>query len=333
MKKRVITGVIMALILVPVLLVPSLTKLTEVIIFLFVIVASIELLNMYDKEKKMHISLKIMTVILTVGLYSGMVASYQGSFNYLHDIGAISEGKDYVTLIYKVFERMHIAKVATPLNSLAISFIIIMATMVLNHDLSVPDVGKIFTCILYVGICAGAFTVLWFAGVRFIIYLLIVSTATDIFAYFFGMAFGKHKMAPYISPKKTWEGAIDGTVSAVILGFLFLFFYENIACLVDAIPHDNFFVGFFAFDTFSTPGKVVFILLLTLAISICSQIGDLIASKLKRNYGIKDYSNIFPGHGGILDRFDSAFFASAVFLVFIMIEQNLFPLLQSSGLI
>lgn len=333
MKKRILTGIVMAVILVPALLVPSLTKLTEMILILFVIGASIELLNMYDKEKKMHISLKIMTVILTLGLYSGMVASYQGAFNYLHNIGAIPLEKDYITIIYKVFEKIHIAKVATPLNSLVISFIIVMATMVFNHDLSVSDVGKIFTCILYVGICVGAFTVLWFAGVRFIIYLLIVTTSTDIFAYFFGIAFGKHKMAPYISPKKTWEGSIGGTSMAMILGFLFLFFYEHFAGIVDAIPHDNFFVGFFAFDSFTTLGKVIFILFLTLAISICSQIGDLIASKLKRNYGIKDYSNIFPGHGGILDRFDSAFFASAVFLVFIMIEQNLFPMLQSSGLI
>ncbi len=333
MKKRVITGIIMALIFVPMLLVPSLTKLTEIILFCSVIGASIELLNMYDKEKKMPISLKIMTVILTISLYCGMVASYQGTFNYLHNIGAIPPEKDYITIIYKVFDKMHLAKIATPLNFLAISFIIVMATMVFNHDLSVSDVGKIFTCILYVGICVGAFTVLWFAGVRFIIYLLIVTTATDIFAYFFGMALGKHKMAPYISPKKTWEGAIGGTSMAMILGFLFLFFYENIAGIVDAIPHTNYFVGFFSFDSFTKPGKVIFILLLTLAISICSQIGDLIASKLKRNYGIKDYSNIFPGHGGILDRFDSAFFASAAFLVFIMIEQNLFPMLQSSGLI
>jgi phosphatidate cytidylyltransferase len=58
--------------------------------------------------------------------------------------------------------------------------------------------------------------------------------------------------------------------------------------------------------------------------STCSQIGDLLASKLKRTYGIKDYSNIFPGHGGVLDRFDSLFFASAVFLIFLLIEMSIF---------
>ena len=65
-------------------------------------------------------------------------------------------------------------------------------------------------------------------------------------------------------------------------------------------------------------------IVLTLFLSICSQIGDLVASKLKRAYGIKDYSNIFPGHGGILDRFDSAFFASAMFLLIVVIILCLF---------
>lgn len=71
-------------------------------------------------------------------------------------------------------------------------------------------------------------------------------------------------------------------------------------------------------------------ILLTLCMSICSQIGDLVASKLKRTYGIKDYSNIFPGHGGVLDRFDSALFASLIFLLFIQFEIIVFPVMISS---
>ena len=59
-------------------------------------------------------------------------------------------------------------------------------------------------------------------------------------------------------------------------------------------------------------------------VQTCSQIGDLVASKFKRNYGIKDYSQIFPGHGGVLDRFDSAFFASAIFIIFIICETKLY---------
>lgn len=328
MKKRIITGAIMAFILIPLLFIPSLTRLAEVFFLFIVIGASVELLNMYDKEKKLNISIKILTVVLTLSLYCGMVASYQGVFNYLYNLEVIPDSKPYQTIIYKIFYLMKINKVATPLNSIALSFVIIMITMLFNKDLSVSDVGKIFTCILYVGICMGSFTVLWFAGVRFIVYLLLISTSTDIFAYFFGMVFGKHKMAPTISPKKTWEGAIGGTTIAVIFGFLFLFFYEYIASFVGAQAHKNFFEGFFTFSDFKTVNKVIFTIILTLSISVCSQFGDLIASKLKRNYGIKDYSNIFPGHGGILDRFDSTFFASAVFLLFIMIEQNLFPILM-----
>ena len=61
--------------------------------------------------------------------------------------------------------------------------------------------------------------------------------------------------------------------------------------------------------------------------SICSQIGDLVASKMKRTYGIKDFSNIFPGHGGVLDRFDSALFTSTIFLVFLQVGTIVFPIL------
>ena len=137
---------------------------------------------------------------------------------------------------------------------------------------------------------------------------------TDTFAYFTGVTLGKHKFVPHISPKKSWEGAIGGTCTALIVGVLFALLYPYIS---DAIGDKvKFFEGILEF---STAGNVVFIIILTLFLSVCSQVGDLVASKLKRAYGIKDYSNIFPGHGGILDRFDSALFASAIFLLLIII--------------
>ena len=90
----------------------------------------------------------------------------------------------------------------------------------------------------------------------------------------------------------------------------------------------SFFEGVFAYDTFTPCGKVFVCLIITLLLSIASQVGDLVASKLKRAYGIKDYSQVFPGHGGVLDRFDSVLFASAIFLLFIIIEMNFIDVLQ-----
>ena len=113
--------------------------------------------------------------------------------------------------------------------------------------------------------------------------VFIIAFMTDIFAYFSGYLFGKHKLIPKVSPKKTIEGSIGGimgsTIACIVFGYLFNI---NLAVVV--------FLGFFG--------------------SIVAQIGDLFASSIKRYVGIKDYGKLIPGHGGILDRFDSVILVS-----------------------
>ncbi len=118
------------------------------------------------------------------------------------------------------------------------------------------------------------------------IYLLIFIGAwiTDIFAYFTGVFIGKHKLIEDVSPKKTIEGSIGG------IFFCSLFF------VVFGIIVDIFF---------DRSANIVFLALSGIVVSVISQVGDLIMSVIKRHYGIKDYGKIFPGHGGMLDRFDS----------------------------
>ena len=113
---------------------------------------------------------------------------------------------------------------------------------------------------------------------------LVVITAfgTDIMAYFTGYALGKHKLCPKISPKKIIEGSVGGTLGSIILCGLFGFFFAK--------------------------PLLVHCLILGLLGGIISQFGDLTASVFKRKMGIKDYGNLIPGHGGILDRFDSVLF-------------------------
>ncbi|MDE6656409.1 MAG: phosphatidate cytidylyltransferase, partial [Anaeroplasmataceae bacterium] len=166
-------------------------------------------------------------------------------------------------------------------------------------------------------------------GMRFIIYMILITICTDIFALVFGMNFGKHKMCPTISPKKTWEGAIGGTAVAVIIASLFAIFYHKFGhyFVVDVnVKPIRFFEGVFDVDKMPVVALVFFIIFLSIMISIASQIGDLICSKFKRTYGIKDFSQVFPGHGGILDRFDSTLFASIVFLCFLTIVRIAFDL-------
>lgn len=122
--------------------------------------------------------------------------------------------------------------------------------------------------------------------------VFIGSWGSDTGAYFGGVLFGKHKMAPVLSPKKTWEGAVGGVLAAVVLGTVFgLIFREKLAAL--RVP-------------------VLFCGLACGISSIVSMIGDLTASAYKRSFGLKDYSNLIPGHGGILDRFDSVIFVAPV---------------------
>ncbi len=131
-------------------------------------------------------------------------------------------------------------------------------------------------------------------GIYFIWLIVIVSWVCDTSAYCVGMLFGKHKMAPILSPKKSIEGAIGGMLGSALLGGLFAYFFLDI--------------------------KVWVIVIVCLVCSFLSQIGDLAASAIKRNYDIKDYGTIIPGHGGILDRFDSMIFvAPIVYFIIILV--------------
>lgn len=127
-------------------------------------------------------------------------------------------------------------------------------------------------------------------------YLLIFIGAwvCDTFAYFVGKLFGKHKLIPEISPKKTIEGSVGGIVFTVIAFILYGFIVKR----------------FFGYEM-----SYVMLGVLGLAVSVISQMGDLIASSIKRQYGIKDYGFIFPGHGGVLDRFDSVMLTAPVLYI------------------
>ncbi len=129
-----------------------------------------------------------------------------------------------------------------------------------------------------------------------LIWLVLLSAfGTDIFAYFTGVFLGKHKLCPNLSPKKTIEGAVGGVLGSVICCGLFAHFFA--------------------------PFLMVHALIIGLIASILSMCGDLTASAYKRKMGIKDYGNLIPGHGGILDRFDSVLFTAPVvyyYIVFVL---------------
>lgn len=122
--------------------------------------------------------------------------------------------------------------------------------------------------------------------------IFIGAWGSDTCAYCVGMLFGKHKIAPKLSPKKSLEGCIGGVLGAAIIGFLYA-----------TVIRDNII---------SIQNPQVSFAIIGAASSIISQVGDMAASAIKRNHNIKDYSNLIPGHGGILDRFDSIIFTAPI---------------------
>lgn len=127
-------------------------------------------------------------------------------------------------------------------------------------------------------------------GIYLIFYGLICALATDTGAQLTGMAFGKHKMSPNISPKKTVEGAVGGLIVSLLLNGVAIILYNRFAD--------------FKMDEFAA----TVLLIACLPVSFMGMMGDLSASVLKRNFGVKDFGKIFPGHGGVMDRFDSSLF-------------------------
>lgn len=133
-------------------------------------------------------------------------------------------------------------------------------------------------------------------AVFFILLVLCFAWGGDTAAYFAGRAFGKHKMAPFVSPHKTWEGAAGGVLGSMAAGVLATAVYGFLSGRYASLTVE---VGVLHFVVISVMGA---------AASVLGILGDLFASVVKRQAGIKDYGTIFPGHGGILDRFDSVMF-------------------------
>ncbi len=133
------------------------------------------------------------------------------------------------------------------------------------------------------------------AGILTFFLLFNFSCTSDIFAYFVGSAIGKHKLAPVISPKKTIEGAIGGLIGATL--------FTAIICLV--------FEAIYSVDI-----NITALLIATPVLSAIGIMGDLFMSSIKRTYGIKDYGNLMPGHGGVLDRLDSVLMVAPAFVCF-----------------
>ncbi len=202
------------------------------------------------------------------------------------------EGCAYISIIVHYIQMMIVKDYRYYIFSLMFAFFLIMITYVVTFPkFKSSQAIACFFCFTYVPVNISFVYLLrikplgiYFAWIPFIAWVC------DTCAYFAGRAFGKHKLVPVLSPKKTVEGAIGGIIGSVIVGAIF-----GYALYVNE-THE--------------PWVIIVLMLITFAGSILSQIGDLLASGIKREHGIKDYGNVIPGHGGIMDRFDSVIFVT-----------------------
>jgi len=180
-----------------------------------------------------------------------------------------------------------------------LTFCMVFAVAVFRFpQFAVEDIAVNFLGLIYIGWTLAhliAFEDLG-NGRVLVLYLFVAIWGSDSGAYFVGRALGKHKLCPKVSPKKTWEGSIGGIATTCVLLLLL-----------------NSYFGLL------TPLAAI---LIGVAISIIGQIGDLIESLMKRSYGVKDSGNLIPGHGGVLDRFDSIMLAAPVMYYCLALAQQ-----------
>ena len=178
-------------------------------------------------------------------------------------------------------------------SSILLYLTILMCVTIIEKSLKIADSAYIFmmSCLVAAGL-SGIYG-LYEMDPQLLILLGLTTYGCDSGAYFSGYFFGKHKLIPHLSPKKTIEGSIGGSIVGTSVAFLYLTYFTNLEVTVPFIA-------------------VCFILTIT------SQFGDLIFSAVKRQFEIKDFSNLLPGHGGVLDRLDSLLFNAIVLSLFII---------------
>jgi len=229
----------------------------------------------------------LILILGIIGYYEYLKMNRYGLFSIHSILGLLS----LIAIILGINHLLPIFEYLTiPTIILLTLWIYFVFIVLVKNVISIDHISVLLTGVLYI-----AFGFAFMLKVRLLpngfswtMFVLVATWASDSGAYFSGRKFGKHKLWPEISPKKTIEGSIGGIIFAVFFSFI-----------VNLILHIS--------DQF------VSIILTSILISIVGQMGDLVESAIKRTKGVKDSGNLLPGHGGVLDRFDSLIFVFPVF--------------------
>lgn len=176
---------------------------------------------------------------------------------------------------------------------LSIVFLLLAEIITSSHKVKIVDISTVLFLSGYVSVGFYSLYSIRIQDILWVLFLLLTIWVTDSLAYFGGMKFGKRKLSVNISPNKSIEGSIIGSLSTLVVAVIFYIFTDVFNNLLVAVA-------------------------VTLMVSIVGQMGDLIESAYKREYGVKDSSNLLPGHGGVFDRFDSIILSAP--MLFVLLE-------------
>lgn len=206
----------------------------------------------------------------------------------------------YILVAFFTLNNLNQSYVFYMLDYRLMAFLILvnLAPLVFINDkekYNLTDALFLIGSTLFIGLTFNLLVLIRDYNIHYIIYLFLITTITDTFALITGKYIGKNKLCPKISPNKTVEGLLGGTFMGTFIATMYYISVIN------------------------SPLSIGIIMMLTLFLSLLGQLGDLVFSFIKREFNQKDFSNMIPGHGGILDRLDSIIFVTLGFLLFISI--------------
>ena len=265
MKTRIISAIVMCMIVIPITIIGGLPF--KILGMILSIASMYEILKARTSKSTIPLVIRIVSYILIA------------TFVYL--------GTDVYSANYELIYKI-----------LIVVFLLYFIPVVLidnTEKYSITDSLYVLGATVFLGVAYNSMILISNNSIDYLIYLFLITTVTDTFAYFTGYFIGRHKLCEKISPNKTIEGAIGGIIIGTIIPSLFYLYIIN--------SNINIFV----------------LIVITFVLSLIGQIGDLFFSSIKRHYKIKDFSNLIPGHGGILDRLDSIIFVIITFVLFMNI--------------
>lgn len=293
-----------------------------------VVLVPLVLLAVFKAPFWLYALIIVMLAMVCTSEYLGIAAAHELKparvLTYLAVLAVL--GDYYLSIVIRAARPLNVSgweKLRDPFFQYGTLFLLVSATPFVflvvamrteNLRQALPSAAISYMAVPYIGITTGflLFTRGLIPDGSFaIFYLLIVVWSGDVFAYYVGRAIGRHRLAPRISPGKSWEGAAASIVGSMILGTLILVYNRQIA---DKLFHWKLLTGQSILGGQEIPAAnpIWIAILVSVSVNIAAQLGDLVESMMKRGAEIKDSGTLLPGHGGALDRVDALLLASPV---------------------